>query len=58
MKRECHRCGAGKVVDLLIKEGADLNKLDKDGNSAAVKAQEYREYYIFEKIKNSEGKSW
>ena len=34
-----------------------MYKLDKDGNSAAVKAQEYREYDIFEKIKNSEGKS-
>ena len=50
-------CGAGNVVDLLIEEGADLHKLDKYGNSAAVKAQEYGEYDIFEKIKNSEGKS-
>ncbi len=50
-------CGAGNVVDLLIKEGADLHKLDKYGNSAAVNAQEYREYDVFEKIKNSEGKS-
>ncbi len=44
--------GAGDVVDLLIEEGADLHKLDKYGNSAAVKAQEYREYDIFEKIKS------
>ena len=50
-------CGAGNVVDLLIEEGADVYKLGKDGNLVAVKAQEYREYDIFEKLKNSEGKS-
>lgn len=50
-------CGAGSGVELLMKEGADLAKQDKDGSSAAVKAQEYREYDIFEKIKNIEGKS-
>ena len=42
---------------MLIEEGADLHKLDKYGNSAAAKALEYGEYAIFEKIKNSEGKS-
>ena len=50
-------CGAVNGVELLMKEGADLDKQDKDGSSAAVKAQEYREYDIFEKIKNIEGKS-
>ena len=46
-------CGAGNVVDLLIKEGADLDKCDWDGQTAALKALQFKEYDAFRKIQIS-----
>ena len=46
-------CGAGNVVDLLIKEGADLDKRDWDGQTAALKALQFKEYDVFRKIQTS-----
>lgn len=46
-------CGAEAVADLLIDKGANLQKLDSDGRSAAVVAQKFGEYIVFKKIKSA-----
>lgn len=46
-------CGAENVVDLLIDKDADLQKLDSNGQSAAVKALQFHEYVVFRKIRSA-----